>query len=66
MARRDAEDSNGITVRVHVENDKAIRALIYAHEFIDEIAESQSWNPEAAKALRAIRYACKHLIAVEK
>lgn len=49
------------TLHVTLGNQRAVKALAKAAEFIAEQAEGQEWNKDAQRALKAVRYACKHL-----
>ena len=51
-----------ICIEVRIENEKALRAFRKAVEVLEQIAEDQPWNTDAAAGLKAIAYAAKHLI----
>lgn len=53
-----------VSVQVTFANHKALRALRVAIESVESIAEDMTWRPEAKRAVKALRYAAKHLKVV--
>lgn len=49
------------TITATFANKRAMRAMGCAARFIAEQAAGQEWNADAQRALKAVRYAMKHL-----
>ena len=54
-----------IRLKVILINRKAVRALGFAADVLEDITEDMPWRPDAKKAARALRYAVRRLAIVE-
>lgn len=52
--------SGHCTVVVALKNHRALEALALVNRFIEETCED-AWNPEAKRALKAMRYVVKNI-----
>jgi hypothetical protein len=50
-----------VRVEVILTNARAVRALAYAAEVLMDVAEDMPWRDDVKKAVRAMRYAARHM-----
>ena len=53
--------SGVVYIRVELTNRRALRALQLVCEALEDAAESAPWNEDLPRAVKAMRYAMKHL-----
>ena len=50
-----------LTVRVEIENVKAVRAFANVVDYINELAEGREWDSDLARIRKMARYAARNL-----
>ncbi len=53
-----------VKCRIVFINEKALRALAVAAECTADIAEDMPWRDDAQRAVKALKYAAKHITVV--